>query len=120
MSKSKHKSISKSNDTPSQGQDSLLGLFARLFWSLIGNIVLLSVSAKIYQTHILLSMYDLVFWGIVFLVITVRYCDIKYLKGITADGQPATMDHWRKYAKYYLLISAALWILSHILSFLNR
>lgn len=120
MSKSKNKSISDSVNTPDQRQDSLVGLFARIFWSLIGNIILLFLASKIYRAQTLLSIFDLAFWGIVLLIILVRYGDIKYLKGVTSEGLPATLEDWRKYVKYYSFIAAGLWLLIHGLSFLKK
>lgn len=120
MSKSKNNSISKSDNTPIQGQDSLIGLFARIFWSLIGNIILVFLAVKISQKQTLFSILDLLYWVMVPLLVIVRYCDIKYLKGITAMGLPATMEHWRKYVKYLVFISTGLWLLTHIISFLKK
>jgi len=120
VSKSKNKSISDSVNTPDQRQDSLIGLFARIFWSLIGNIILAGLASKIYRAEALLTIFDLAFWGIVLLIILVRYVDIKYLKGVTYEGLPATLEDWRKYVKYYSFIAAGLWILIHIVSFLIR
>jgi hypothetical protein len=120
MSKSKNKSISRSDNIPNQGQDSLLGLFARMFWSLIGNAILFFLAAGIYRTQTAISIFDIEFLGVVLLLIIVRYLDIKYLKGVTVEGLPATMEHWRKYVKHILLISSGLWILAHILSFLKK
>jgi hypothetical protein len=122
MSKSKHKTISNSDSVniPDQRQDSLLGLFARVFWSLIGNVILLFLISKIYRAQTLLSIFDLLFWGALLSIILVRYIDIKYLKGVTYEGLPATLEDWRKYVKYFSSISAGLWILIHVISFLNR
>jgi uncharacterized membrane protein len=120
MSKSKNKSISTSDNISDQRQDSLLGLFARIFWSLIGNMILLFLASKIYRTQVLLCIFDLLFWVVVPLIIAVRYVDIKYLKGVTYEGLPATLEDWRKYVKYYSFIAAGLWLLIHGLSFLKK
>jgi hypothetical protein len=117
MSKSKNKSISNSDNAPIQGQDRL---FARIFWSLIGNIILVFLAVKIFQKQTLLSIFDLLYWVLVPLLVMVRYCDIKYLKGITVEGLPATMTQWRKYVKYLVFISTGLWLLTHIISFLKK
>ncbi|MBM4102972.1 MAG: hypothetical protein FJ263_02830 [Planctomycetes bacterium] len=120
MSKSKNNSISTSGNAPTQGQDSLVGLFARIFWSLIGNIILVFLAVKIFRNQALFSISDLLYWVLVSLLALTRYCDIKYLKGITAEGLPATMTHWRKYVKYLVFISTGLWLLAHIISFLKK
>jgi hypothetical protein len=116
MSKSTNKSTPKPDTTPTQGQDSLIGLFARVFWSLLGNLILLALAMGIYKTQPILSVIDIVFWVLAFSMILVRYIDIKYLKGVTFEGQPATMEDWRKYVKYFLLFSVGLWLIAHIVS----
>jgi hypothetical protein len=116
MSKSVNKSTPKSDITPTQGQDSLIGLFARVFWSLLGNLVLFALAMGIYKTQTIVSIIDIVFWVLAFSMIIVRYFDIKYLKGVTFEGQPATMEDWRKYVKYFLLFALGLWLIAHIVS----
>jgi uncharacterized membrane protein len=120
MSKSKHKSISTPDNISDQRQDSLLGLFARIFWSLIGNMILLFLASKIYRAQTLLSIFDLLFWTVALLIIAVRYVDIKYLKGVTYEGLPATLEDWRSYVKYFSFFSAGLWLLPHVVSFLKK
>jgi hypothetical protein len=120
MSKSKDKSISNSVNIPDPRQDSLLGLFARVFWALGGNIILLFTASKIYRAQTLLSGFDLLFWAVVLSILLVRYVDIKYLKGVNYEGLPATMEDWRKYVKYFSIIAAGLWLLVHGLSFLKK
>jgi hypothetical protein len=116
MSKSKNKSISEPNIAPNQGQDSLIGLFARVFWSLLGNLILFALAMGIYKAQAIVSIIDIVFWGLAFSMIIVRYFDIKYLKGVTFEGLPATMEDWRKYVKYFLLFSVGLWLIAHVVS----
>ncbi|MCE5185896.1 MAG: hypothetical protein LLF76_07205 [Planctomycetaceae bacterium] len=122
MSKSKKKSNSPSSDVHNQDQaeDSLLGLFARFFWSLLGNLILFVLLAEIFRSQKTLTYLDLAYWVTVFLVVTVRYLDIKYLKGVTYEGLPATMSHWKKYVKFYVLVLAALWLLAHGVSLLRK
>jgi hypothetical protein len=117
MSKSENKSNSKPENIPVQGIDSFLGLFVRLFWVLYGNIILVFLASRIPQKQTFLSIYDLLYWVIVVLLAISRYCDIKYFKGITVMGSPATLVHWRRYAKHLLLVSAGLWVLANGLSF---
>ena len=112
--------VANSANIPDQRQDTLLGLFARIFWSLIGNIILLFLASKIYRAQSLISIFDLLFWCTVLLIILIRYVDIKYLKGVTYEGLPATLEDWRKYVKYFSGFSAGLWILIHAVLLLNR
>jgi hypothetical protein len=42
-------------------------------------------------------------------LIGTRYVDIVRYQGLTADGQPATMAHFRRYAIVLLATAVALW-----------
>ena len=46
----------------------------------------------------------------------VRYMDIRLFDGATADNQPATMSHWRRYTVTVLAVSLVLWVGAHLLS----
>jgi hypothetical protein len=120
MSKTKKKSISTPNDVTAQGQDSLTGLFARIFWSLAGNILLVLILVKIFQKKTFISTFDLLFWILVILLILVRYCDIKYLKGVTSMGTPANLDDWRNYVKYLVILTSVIWISAKLYVFITR
>jgi hypothetical protein len=106
--------------TPVQHQQGGLGTFARIFWALVGNAVVFFVALGIYQRHTGLTSLDWAYWITVLLLIVVRYCDIKYLGGLTAKDEPATMAHWRKYAMFLLLIAAGIWLLAHGLALLTK
>jgi hypothetical protein len=113
MSESKNESHSQPENPPVQEKNSIIRTYIGMFWLLWGNIILVSMAIKITQKQTFLSVYDLIYWVNVILLAILRYCDIKYFKGITATGSQATMVHWRKYITYLLLVSAALWIFAN-------
>jgi hypothetical protein len=122
MAKRKTTPISHSEPpvAPVYNQTSGASVFARIFWILIGNAVLFFLALSIYQKHAALSLLDLFYWIIVVLLVVIRYCDIKYLGGLTGQGQPASIAHWRKYSKFLLLITAGAWLVVHALVFLSK
>lgn len=120
MRKAKNKYIFRSDNAPNQEQVNLLGFFVRVFWGLLGNIILLFTAIAICSIPSLFSTYDLMFWILVFFLIVLRYLDIKYLRGCTFDGLPATAKDWRKYVKYFFAISAGIWLLAHGISFIKK
>jgi hypothetical protein len=122
MSELKSNIISKSDNIPNQyqGQDNCLWLLAIFFWSIIGHAILIFQVMQIVKRGAIFTRLDIVYWITVLAMIAVRYCDIRYFRGITLMGQPAAMRNWKKYVMYLIIISAAAWILSHLLSFLNR
>jgi hypothetical protein len=122
----KHKTSpihSEPTDTPLHNQESGLGTFARIFWILIGNAVLLFMALAIFQRHapfFSFAAIDLAYWITVLLLVVIRYCDIKYLGGLTTKDEPATIVHWRKYVMFLLLIAAGLWLLVHAASLFHK
>ena len=90
------------------------GCFFRLFWMMIGNLVLLFCAYFIAQHRSsLLSIADAFYWIVVGSLLAARYVDIRYLYGLTAEGDPASMADWRRYAVLVLIASTGLWLVVH-------
>lgn len=90
------------------------GCFLRLFWMVLGNLILLACAYGIVQHRsTVLSIADAFYWASVGCLLAVRYVDIRYAQGLTADGDPATMAHWRRYAVLLGGIAAVLWFVVH-------
>jgi len=86
--------------------DSVLGLFLRLYWIMIGNAVLaiaavFPVAYPQLLTAPLLGIYVL---GVATLI-AARYIDIRYCGGQTVDGTPANLSHWKRYVMILLPVS---------------
>lgn len=120
MSESKIENNFKCENLSVHQDDSLMKTFIGMFWMLWGNIFLVSMAIKISQKQTFYSLYDIFYWVIVVLLAIARYCDVRFCKGVTVKSTPATMEHWRKYIKYLLLISVGLWILATGLSLFKR
>jgi hypothetical protein len=84
------------------------------------NVMLAACALFIVQNHTgFFWVADAVYWAIVGSLLAARYVDIRYLRGTTADGEPATMVHWRRYAVTVILISVCLWLVMHAIAFLR-
>lgn len=96
----------------------LSGCLVRLFWMGVGNLVLVLAAIGIGQNRagFTFTGMDLLFWATVLCLLAVRYVDIRYLDGQTADSRPASMSDWRRYALTVLGISLALWLGAHLIS----
>ncbi|OQX26156.1 MAG: hypothetical protein BWK80_11905 [Desulfobacteraceae bacterium IS3] len=119
MPKSSKEKLSDSNpphfNVPSQ-ETGFLAILIRVFWMMIGNMALGLCAVFITINSIpYFSVYDFIYWIIVVMLITARYIDVKKLKGLTADGDPATIAHWRRHTVRLILVSLPLWIVSHSL-----
>ena len=90
--------------------DSVLGLFLRLYWIMLGNgvVVIAAVFPLAYpQMPAALPLAGFGF-GVVSLV-AARFVDIRYCGGQTADGAPASLDDWKRYVR--ILVPSALLLL---------
>lgn len=87
---------------------SLAGCLPRLVWMGVGNIGLI-VAALAISKSAGWTVADLLFWLVVAGLIGTRYVDIVRCQGMTADGQPATLAHFRRYAIVLLVIALVLW-----------
>ena len=116
MSKQKNQPVEKSVEK----YDSVLGLFARFFWMLGGNAVLV-VSILLILQHKGKTFHtaDIVFWIAAATLIIARYLDIKFCNGLTASGKPASMKHWRKYSIGLTICAAILWAACHLINYLT-
>ena len=93
------------------------GCFLRIFWMIIGNVILLSCAYGIIQHRSsLLSIADAFYWAIVGSLLAARYVDIRYLYGLTAEGDPASMADWRRYAVFLVLVATGLWLVVHAIA----
>lgn len=118
MSKQSEQTV-KSTEPATSKQDSIFGLLARMFWMLIGNMVL-AISMIIILQHkgSMFHAADLVFWITIAALMLVRYLDIKFWGGMTAAGGPATIVNWNRYAVALLISSVGVWALSHVVNYL--
>jgi hypothetical protein len=56
------------------------------------------------------SRLDVVYWTVVILILAARYADIRYFKGTTAEGNPCSIDDWRRHAFILALLAGAAWL----------
>jgi len=94
--------------------DPVGGCLLRVFWMLLGNLLLLAAAYAITQSPALLGPADALFWLCVGLLLAARYVDVKHFKGRTAEGRPATLADWRRYALLLGGISLGLWLVAHL------
>ncbi len=90
------------------------GCLVRLFWFFGGNILLLFLLISIFHRRSF-TISDLGFWIVVGCLVISRYVDIRYLNGQTAESEPATMNHWRRYSAMLLAVALGVWGLTHVI-----
>jgi len=91
----------------------------RIYWLLAGHFIagifVFMIGA---QSAGHLSWRDAAVGGAVVTVLIARYVDIAYLKGDTADGQPATMQHFWRHALKIVVGALAGWAMAHSLAWI--
>jgi hypothetical protein len=90
--------------------DSVLGLFLRLYWIMLGNgVVVIAAFFPLAYPQIPIA-FPLAGFGFgVVSLIAARFVDIRYCGGQTADGAPASLDDWKRYVR--ILVPSALLLL---------
>jgi len=79
---------------------------------MVGNVVLVGLVVKIMLSRGF-SFFDIIFWAVVAALLFVRYADIKWLKGLGSDAQPATPKDWGRYARLLTIIAGGAWVIAH-------
>lgn len=100
--------------TDDASTDSLNGCLVRLFWMLLGNVVVLFCAVAIYRNstgHV--SAADAYYWVAIGCLVGARYVDVRYYGGTTAGGEPATLADWRSYMFRIVVVAAAGWLVIH-------
>ena len=92
------------------------GCLMRLYWTLAGNAALAITFGILFHRHPKFpSLTDAVCLLLVMSLICARYIDIRYCKGETGDGKPATMAVWRRYCLLIVLGSACIWLVIRLI-----
>jgi hypothetical protein len=99
--------------------DSILSLFLKIFGTLLGNLVVFITALLIIQ-HKGKMFYsaDIVFWCMAAAISLAKFLDIKLYGGLTDDGKPLSMAHWRKHTAILLALTTAVWLIVHIINYL--
>lgn len=97
---------------PAEGMGCIAGL-VRVTWLLFGNVVPVFLAVFIAEKDGF-SILDIFYWAAVAGLLLVRYIDITRLGGLTGDGEPATLRHWKRYAVRLVPVFAGVWVIAHL------
>jgi len=95
-------------------QSSAGAAFARLYWMLLGNIILICIAIAIYKGRNIFSRLDIFYLFIVLSLAYIRYFDIKHCGGLTSTGEPATISDWRRYSLFLATIALTVLVVVHL------
>jgi len=95
-------------------QSTPLGILARLWWMLFGNVVLAFSLIFVFSNEgNFFHPADWVFWITIGTLVFVRYLDIRFLDGQTAMGAYASTKDWTKYVILLIACSTVAWAIAH-------
>jgi hypothetical protein len=98
--------------TPPSG-NSLVGAAARIYWFMGGPCALFVLALALTRSP--RWSRHLAYWTVVASLLLVRYIDVRWLNGLTASGEPASLRHWRRYAVTVLVVATGVAVFSHVL-----
>lgn len=98
---------------------SQFGFFLRSYWLVFGNPLLAVSFISIIKNKLDPPFLgDLLYWCISMGLIFTRYFDIRFFKGQTSKGRPATMVHFKMYSMRVLSISVIGWLTARFFNFI--
>ena len=89
--------------TPDESQG-CLGVLLRLFW-MVGGVAILIFAGldMVLKNHGASTI--VLYWLTVVAIIVARFVEIRFFRGQTLDGKPATMRHWIRHIALLLVSS---------------
>jgi len=93
------------------------GCLLPLLWMFAGHVAwLVILFAIIHRGDGPASLLSMVFWGVVGLIILVRYLDVTRFDGKTSDaGTPATIKDVRRFSSWLVASAGSAWLTAHLL-----
>ena len=90
--------------------DKSAGCLARLYWMFVGNVLYCFALVHLAQKQPRFpTLMDAVCLLAVASLVYVRYLDIRHCRGMTGEGQPASMADWRRYSLCISVVGVAAW-----------
>ncbi|MCE5229246.1 hypothetical protein LLG95_06575 [bacterium] len=102
---------------PAPEHTPVAGCLTRLYWMVGGVIILIFLGYSIVAQGSP-SIYDAMYWIVVLSLVLVRFADIQFMHGQTAEGKPATMSDWRRYVLGLASGALGVWLVLHGINFM--
>lgn len=103
----------KTTPQSSREQGNPAGCLLRLFWMAAGNALLGACFFGIaFRPPWQFSWFDAAFWGLVLLLLSVRYVDLTRMGGLTGDGDPPESGTFRRYVLVLVAVATVSWLVA--------
>jgi hypothetical protein len=100
----------------SKGTTSVLVLLERLFWILVGPMILLALVVGIIRTgNGWLTATDFAYFGVLGGVMLARWLEFRSGQAQTAYGTPATTGDLRRYALGLAAVGLTVWVIANVI-----
>lgn len=100
---------------PAESNTLVLPILGRVFWLMLGPLLLVLMTFIIASTgNGWLTPADLVFFGILVALVIARWLEFRGGNPQTAEGQPATPEHFRRYLIVVIALGLGLWLIANI------
>jgi hypothetical protein len=100
-------------ETPSEARGHTSGFLCRIYWMIVGNMLVAFSGFGIVARGGALTRVDILYWLAAGSLVLASYADVRYFGGQTAEGEPATMKHWQRYSVRVLVVSVLGWLAFH-------
>jgi len=98
------------------GSNSAAAAFGRVYWLMIGPMLLLLLAFHIARTGDgWLTTADYVFWGMLAVLPLARWLEFRGGHPKTNTGEPASDTELQRYFVMAPLVGAAIWVISHLI-----
>lgn len=94
---------------------SVVVLFGRLMWVILGPVLLLLITYAIVAPAGWFTRMDATFGLVVALMVGGRWVEQRSGAAMTSTGQPATVEHFRRYVRVLLPLAAGVWVAANVL-----
>lgn len=102
------------SQSPAQEPTGCLSVIVRLSWMAVGPALLFFLLFRIAEVG-RATVLDVLYWAVAVGLVVLRRVDITRLGGQTANGDPAGLADWRRYALGVGVAALGLWGFAHTL-----
>ena len=103
-------------DQEHQYNTNVLSVLVRIYWFALGYFfTLYSVNRILSFKAQFFSSGDILYWLSIIIIIGIRFIDVKFFHGDTAEGIPATIKDFFIYSGMLIVISLVVWLGIHFI-----
>jgi hypothetical protein len=100
---------------------SIPGALIRLYWFLVGNVLLVILAIVIGSAYFKSTLFlHVLYWMCVVSLLAARYSDIRFLEERSTDGARLTVKYWLRYSAVVVPVSAIVWAIALLTAYFKN